>query len=173
MRYNPYEGTKLINNILRLSDAFRFNDHGFSMELTVKVIDVNYESGSKVLYKSPSLEGYSYLIFQIRRHTNSGIARDKAISLAVNHCIEKDILADFLRENYEEVCGMLAWECTYEDELAIKKEEGIEEGIEKGKEEGYLEAATNFLQSGFSFQDVARILKLSETQIRDLKARIV
>ncbi|MCL1884758.1 MAG: hypothetical protein FWF81_13525 [Defluviitaleaceae bacterium] len=84
--YNGKE--KLKNNILRLSDAFRFDNHDFSMELTVKIIDVNYDSGDDVLQKSPSLGGYAYLIERIRQNMNTGSLRDSAIKAAVNHCIQ-------------------------------------------------------------------------------------
>ena len=55
--YNGKE--KLKNRVLRLSDAFQFDNHDFSMELVVKVIDINYGSGAAVLQKSPSLNGYA------------------------------------------------------------------------------------------------------------------
>ena len=60
---------------------------------------------------------------------------------------------------------MLSWECTIEDELEIKKEEGLEEGIERG----LLEAATRLLEKGMSFQDVTDTLKLSDSLIMKLK----
>jgi len=168
--YVLYNGkSELKNDILRLSDAFRFDDHSFSLELTVKVIDINHTSGSEILSKSPSLDGYAYLVDQIRKYTDSGMARDKAISSAVNHCIEKGILADFLRENYKEVCSMFDWGITIEEEMEIRVEEAREEGLERG----YLDAAINLLQSGTNFQDVVRILKLSDAQSQRLKARVV
>ena len=172
--YVLYNGKdELKQDILRLSDAFRFNDHSFSMELIVKVININHESGSEVLSKSPSLGGYAYLVSEIRKNTERGMARDKAIALAVTHCIEKGILADFLKHNYKEVCGMFDWGITIEEEMEIRVEEAIEAGMEmgrkKGIEQGYLEAAISLIQSGTSFQDVVRVLKLSDTQIQNLK----
>jgi len=45
--YVLYNGKEEIKkDVLKLSDAFRFPDHSFSCELIVKVIDVNYGSGS-------------------------------------------------------------------------------------------------------------------------------
>ena len=166
--YVLYNGKDEIEkDVLKLSDAFRYSNHSFSCELIVKVINVNYGSGSDVLRKSPSLDGYAYLIAQIRKHTDAGVSRDEAIRMAVEHCINKDILADFLRGNFKEVCDMLAWECTYEDELAIQKEEGVEEGIEKG----YIKAAIDMLKGGMTLHDVLKILELSDLQIRELKER--
>ena len=63
--YNGKEKPK--KDVLKLSDAFRYNDHSFSLELVVKVLDVNHGSGSEILSKSPSLNGYAYLISEIRK----------------------------------------------------------------------------------------------------------
>ena len=79
---------------------------------------------------------------------------------------------------------MLTWECTIEDELEIKKEEGIEEGLKEGirkglKEglqegikEGLVIAAIKFIEKGMSLQDVADTLKLTDSQISELKIAI-
>jgi len=174
--YMLYNGkAKPISDVLRLSDSFRFDDHKFSLELTVKIINVNYEVSSDILTKSHSLNGYAYLVSQIRKHTDSGMERDKAIANAVNHCIEKDILADFLAKNYKEVCGMFDWGITIEEEMEIREEEAREEGIEKGKKEGKKEgfsgAAMMLLKNGMNIQDVARMLELSDSQFRELQER--
>ena len=55
----------------------------------------------------------------------------------------------------------------------IAREEGQEIGREKGREEGmekgFLEAAVRFIEKGFSLQDVADTLKLTDSQITQLK----
>jgi len=51
--YVLYNGkSKLNHDVLRLSDAFRFDNHDFSMELVVKVIDVNYNKDNIILKKA-------------------------------------------------------------------------------------------------------------------------
>ena len=55
---------------------------------------------------------------------------------------------------------MLAWECTYDEELEIRKEEG------------FFEAAILFIKSGMSIHEVADRLKLSDWQFNELKERI-
>jgi hypothetical protein len=156
--YVLYNGkAKLEYDVLRLSDAFRYHDHTFSLELEVKVIDVNYESNHDVLSKSPSLNGYAYLINQIQIHQSNNITRDKAILLAVKHCIDKGVLSNFLEKHYKEVSDMLAWEITLEDEYEIRKEEVL------------LEAAAKFIRKGLTLQYVADVLELTEYQISELK----
>ena len=159
-----YNGKNPIkDSVLRLSDAFRFSNHDFSMELTVNVINVNYKSGSKVLQKSPSLHGYAYLINQINRNISGGTPRDKAITAAVNHCMNEKILADFLEEHYKEVCDMFDWGITLEEEIEIRIEEAVEERI--------LKSALKLLQKGMDFKDVISMLELSGEQIGELEKR--
>jgi len=164
--YVLYNGKdKLEYDVLRLSDAFKVDGREFSLELVVKVLDVNYSSNHKVLTKSPSLGGYAYLIEEIRRHMNEGISRDISVARAVMHCIEKGILAEFLNEYYREVCDMLAWECTIEDEMDIRTEQAMEIGMEKG----IIAAALKFLAKGMNLQDVIDTLELTDEHIEQLK----
>ena len=173
--YNGKE--KLKNHVLRLSDAFRFANHDFSIELEVKVIDINYNSGDSILQKCPSLNGYSYLIDRIRHNMNAGDSRDKAIKAAVNECIQKSILTDFLNDHYKEVCDMFDYGITHEEEIEVRVEEALEMGMKAGEEkgkvegktEGVLESALKFLQSGTSLADVVRILGLSDNQVQELE----
>jgi len=51
---------------LKLSDAFIIQDATPALELTAKVVDINLESGEAALTRSTTLQGYSYLINEIR-----------------------------------------------------------------------------------------------------------
>ena len=181
--YNGKE--KLKNRVLRLSDAFRYPNHEFSIEIEVKVIDINYGSGDIVLEKSPTLNGYAYLIDRIRHNINAGNSRDRAIEAAVNQCIRENILGNFLSDHYKEVCNMFVYGITYEEEMEVRAEEAMEKGLEKGLrqglnqglhqglnqglENGLLEAACKFMQNGTSLADVIRILGLSDSQVQVLE----
>lgn len=55
---------------------------------------------------------------------------------------------------------MLAWECTYDEELEIREEEGV------------FKSAILLIKSGMGFEDVATRLKLSDWQIQELKERM-
>jgi hypothetical protein len=56
---------------------------------------------------------------------------------------------------------MLAWECTYDEELEIQYEEG------------FFKAAILLIENGMSIQDVAKNLKLTDWQIRELEERVM
>ena len=183
--YVLYNGKdELKQDVLQLSDAFRTDSRVFSMELVVKVIDINHSKKNVALQKSPSLGGYAYLMEQIRERAASGVSRDIAIAEAVRHCIKSGIIEKFLKEHYEEVCGMLMYEISYEDEMAIKVEEaredawgealkvGMQTGRQEGKHEGMIMAAMRFVESGMTLQDVANTLQLSDALIDELKKSI-
>ena len=171
--YNGKEPLK--DDILRLSDGFRYDNHDFSLELEVKVVDINYNNKSELLRRSPSLEGYSYLIGQIRTYMECGCTRDKAIKAAANECIEKGILADFLQNNFMEVLSMYDWEVTLEEEIEILVEEGMEKGLEKGLEKGREECLASIpdilkaLKANTPISEISERFKVSEKYIEQFK----
>ena len=147
--YVLYNGNEpLKQKTLRLSEAFKITPTGPSMELEVNIIDVNHESGGEILGKSRSLGGYAYLVAATRGFMDDGLTRDEAIQKAVQKCIGEDILADFLKENFEEVANMLTWEYDQEAEYRVIREEGMEEGMEKGMEKGMEEGMEKGREEG-------------------------
>jgi len=66
---------------------------------------------------------------------NEGLSRDEAIQVAIKHCIEVNVLRDFLKENYEEVANMLNIQYDKEEEFQAIREEVTEEVTEKVTEE--------------------------------------
>lgn len=163
--YVLYNGEKeLTQDVLRLSDAFILEAGEFSLELTVKVLNVNYGSGCDAMEKSPSLKGYSYLVELIRQHQRKGLSRDKAIKPAIRQCIDENILADFLQEHFEEVANMLAKEYRLEDELEARMEEGMEQGI--------IQSAMKLLKGGKDLNIVCDMLELTAGQKEKLTVMI-
>jgi predicted transposase/invertase (TIGR01784 family) len=108
----------------------------------------------------------------VRRHLENGCELEEAIEQAVKSCVEKDILAEFLKANTLEVFNMLTTEYKMEEAVQVWKEEGFEEGVEKGREEGIEkgiakgraegreegkeEMARNLLENGISPDLIAR-----------------
>jgi hypothetical protein len=160
--------------ILRLSDAFQdlteaekessSVQFGGRPELIVPVYNINKDFNQEMLGKSKTLFGYSFFVDSARRHEDDGHKGEEAIRRAVEDCIEKDILVDFLRERSLEVINMLTAEFKLEDAQQVWKEEGIEEGIEKGKEE----VAKNLLTNGFSLDIIAQSVGMPLEKIRAL-----
>ena len=58
---------------------------------------------------------------------------------AIEECIEKGILADYLKRKGSEVVNMLTAEYDYETDIEVQRDEAYDEGREEGKLEGKLE----------------------------------
>lgn len=70
----------------------------------------------------------------------------EAVELAIDQCIEENILKEYLLKKKSEVKRMLLTE--FDEELFARtmKEEGLEEGIEKGRKEGLEEGIQIFIE---------------------------
>lgn len=120
--------------ILYLSDAYMIKDDEPMLELKVKVININPEQNHEVLEKCPVLRDYSIFIDTIRKYQEQKV--DGAYEKAINECIRKGILADYLRIHGSEVVNMLMSEYNYEQDIAVQREEAFEEGQKVGMERG-------------------------------------
>ena len=87
-------------------------DSNPAVELKVKVININpdQEAGEEEPYRK-----------------------------AIEECIEKNVLADYLRKKGSKVVNMLMSEYNYEDDIAEQREEAYEEGKKAGRELGKME----------------------------------
>jgi hypothetical protein len=99
---------------LELSDSFISKGQTFTMEIKVKVVNINPGHKISVLEKSPWLNGYAQLISKIKEYLGAEHTRDKAIELAIDWCIEKDIMRQYLQEKHRRAINMLNYEITQE-----------------------------------------------------------
>ena len=60
---------------------------------------------------------------------------------AIRECIDKGILADYLRIHGSEVVNMLMSEYNYEQDIEVQREEAFEEGERLGRSEDIIKAA--------------------------------
>jgi hypothetical protein len=172
---------------LRLSDAFMDIPEdaegrsakelfGGLLELTVPIYNINKGFNAEMLGKSETLFGYAFFVDLARSYENAGYEPEEAIRRAVEDCLERSILAGFLRDNASEVINMLTAEFKLEDALQVWKEEGFEEGIEKGIEKGREEGkeemarkmARNLLSKGVPLDIIAQSAGLPPEKIQTL-----
>lgn len=163
--------------LLRLSDAF-WEAMGVpghmtpSLELVVKVININPKAGHPVLEKCPVLKEYSLFIERIQEKLSAGQNRDTAVKEAIRECIEENILRDFLTRHGKEVYNMLFDEITYEDIMRIRIEEAEElaedRGMEKGIEETTRKIALKMKAKNTPVSEIAEFTGLSEERIEAL-----
>ena len=174
---------------LRLSESFLAEPKENSLELVVNLNNLNYNEDSEILQRSPSLLGYSKLLYHIREElkANGGDLK-QAIDKAVQTCMAEGLITDFLQKHSREVTGMLFQEITVEEFAEIRAREayadgekaGREEGIGIGREEGEKiglargaaqekrEIAKNLKESGIPVDVIAKNTGLSLAEIAAL-----
>ena len=106
---------------LKLSDAFSVKSAKPSLELLVKVININYNKDSKLLEACKPLQEYTQFVEAVRRHTK--LDRENGFKNAIKECIQNDILRDYLERKSREVMNMLIAEYDYDTDIAVQREE--------------------------------------------------
>lgn len=135
--YTFYNGEKdcPLEQELCLSDAFLVPPGKATLELKVTVININSGKGHELLEKCRVLKEYSLFIGEVRRHWKE----DGNLKIAINSCVQKGILADYLKRKGSEVWNMLTAEYSYEKDIQVKQWEAKEEGWAEGRAEGRTE----------------------------------
>lgn len=152
----------------KLSDAFTGGPG--CIELMVRSVNINYENGHEILNKCTTLCEYAYFVEEIRRHCQS-MTMEEAVTIAVNECIEKGILKDFLTEQKAEVIAMSIYQ--YNEEVIKKElfEDGVEVGYQKGCEAGRAQGIIKTARKyGASEQDILAQL-MEELDVDETCAR--
>lgn len=120
-----------VEEILKLSTAFAEKDEVPSLELTVRVININPDKHHEILEKCPILREYSEFVEITRKYKGD----KKLLEKAVKECIEKGILADYLGRKSSEVVNVLFAEYSYETDMQVKQEEAREDAREEARKE--------------------------------------
>ena len=122
---------------MRLSESFLVEPKENSLELVVNLINLSYTETSEILQRSPSLLGYSKLLYHIQEElsANDGDLK-QAIDTAVKACMDEGLIADFLHKHSKEVTGMLFEEITVEEFAEIRAREAYADGEKAGRAEG-------------------------------------
>ncbi len=132
--YTFYNGRKEqpLEQELALSDAFLDPVGNDSLELKVKVININADKAHVLLKKCAILREYSQFIDTVRRHEGE----EDPIKQAIRECIAHGVLADYLKRKGNEVENMLIAEYSYEEDMQVKQDEAKAEGRAEGRAEG-------------------------------------
>ena len=139
--------------VLLLFDSFQAPPKENSLELVVKFVNLNYNTDSEILQRSPSLLGYSKLLYYIKTAAKeNGGDLKSAIDTSVKQCMEEGLIEDFLRKHSREVTGMLFNEITVEEFAEIRAREAYEDGeksgFTKGEKSGFTKGETAGLAKG-------------------------
>lgn len=170
----------------KLSDAFEYGSDG-CMELTVRVININYGHNKELMEKCQVLKGYAQFVSIVRKNL-SHMELKEAAEKAVDECIEKNILKDFLLEQKSEVVAMSIYEYNeeyvrktfYEDGMTEGYENGHADGYENGHADGYengrlltlMQAVENTMEHlGINLEEACQVLGTSVMEYKRAKTR--
>ena len=97
---------------------------------------------------------------------------DKALNAAIDECIKKGILSDYLERKREDVIERLKFEFAYEEDVRNQRTEaekiGFDKGLEKGIKETKRKAAKNLFELGVAAEVIAKATGLSTQTIETL-----
>ena len=172
--YVFYNGTDEypVENELRLSDAFILpedkyaSDKKISLEILVKVININIDKENPILKQCRALQEYSTLIELIRetKRQNPNAPLEEALSKAIND----GILEDYLKRKSTEFRNMLIAEYSYETDIKVQRREAFRLGKEEGAEEKAIEAAKKFIKMGLPIDQISEGIGLSKEEVQKL-----
>ena len=138
-----------------------------SLEICVKVININVDKENPVLNRCEPLKEYSEFIDQVRFNIENKIP--EALTTAIKQSIKQGFLADYLSRKSTEVENMLLTEYDYDTDIAVQRQEAYENGISQGSQQKAIETAKNLLSMSFPIENIAKATGLSIETIKSLK----
>ena len=139
-----------------------------SLELEVRIVNINEGRNESIVKKSDELYGYVRFVGKVREYQKAGLDLTTAITGAINECIREGILSDFLKTHSSEVINMLTAEWDINVARKVWEQEAWEEGREEGREEKNLETIIEMKNEGLTDDVIARVAKLSIEKIREI-----
>lgn len=165
---------------LYLSEAFYESKEEPQLELKVRVLNLNRGYNTKIKEQCKVLEEYMQYVDCVRRRAQKSSFKE-AVALAVEECIEKGILRDFLIANKAEVISMSIFE--YDEEktrkaleeygyergeaagIELGNKRGIEQGIKQGIKQERVSMIRRLFEKRYSAGEIADILEIDEEYV--------
>ena len=151
---------------LKLSDAFIEKTTETSLNLIVKVININRQNRHPILEKCKTMQEYSIFVETVRKWKE--IDTQTGFEKAVEECISNDILREYLKRKTKEVLNMLLAEYDYETDIAVQRAEEREIAFAEGAYQNKLETAAAFKRLGLDIAKIAQGTGLSREEIENL-----
>lgn len=167
--YNGLENMQE-REVLKLSSLYAKKAEHISLELETLVLNVNVGYNKILMERCRQLSDYAQFVSEVRKRLSKKVPLSEAVNEAVEDCIQRGILAEFLSKNRAEVIKVSIYEYDEEKVKRMFKEEcmklgmeqgkqlGIEQGKQIGIEQGIEQARVIFRLyiSGKSEEDIAR-----------------
>ncbi len=105
------------------------------MELRATMLNINKGHNKKLMDACRTLKDYAEYTALVREYARARPLAE-AVEKAVDNCISRGVLAEFLKKNRTEAIKVSIYEYDEERHMRQTKEEGFEEGYESGLAEG-------------------------------------
>ncbi len=154
--------------ILRLSDAYHTREEEPQLELCVRVLNINDGNNRELLAGCRTLREYMQYVECVRKYADRpGTALEEAVERAVGECIDRGILAEFLRKNRAEAISVSIFEYNEAEEkeklrraeYGVGYDAGIADGTRRGLEQGMQVLISACKELGVSFEETAGKVK--------------
>lgn len=121
----------------RLSDAFERKQDSYCLECVATVLNINTGHNRQLMENCSLLWQYAFFVSKVRLYLERYPENlEGAVDMAVEECIEEDILADFLKKQRGEVKDVILTEYNAERHIKNEKKLSYEEGVKEGMEQG-------------------------------------
>lgn len=132
--------------VLKLSDAYEKITGEPELELKVTVLNINGGYNTELLEACQTLKEYVLYVEKVRKYVKQ-LPLEEAVDLAIDECIKKNVLKDYLSKYRAEAKTMSILEYDEEREMELIKmmerkaarEEGLAEGRTEGRAKGLAE----------------------------------
>ena len=158
----PYRG----DSLLKLSDSFTQKHNEYALELSVKVVNINYDKASEILERCKPLKQYSLFVDAVRR--NIAVDKEHGFEKAIKECIQNDILREYLQRKSKEVLNMLIGEYDYDTDIAVQREESFDMGRLEGSLQAKLETARLMKQANCEIPFIAKMTGLTQAEVESI-----
>ena len=154
---------------LKLSDAFYTKEDNPELELWVQVLNINSGFNEDLKEQCRTLKEYMEYVDKVREYARD-MTLEAAVNQAVDECIRKGVLRDFLQRNRAEVMKRSIFE--YDDEAVkrVLRKDAFDDGMEAGKAMGHAEATLDLLEEIGTIPEELRERILSQKDLDILKA---
>ena len=148
---------------LKLSDSYEKQTDDPKLQLKCMVYNINSGKNRAILEKCSWLNEYMIFVNKVREYhtgrTDEELIID--IELAIDYCVEHDILKEFLLTHRSEVTKNMQLDYTFDRQIELEREDAREEGREEGIAHGSKETSRLINQLNSQL--------LADDRIEDLK----
>lgn len=143
---------------MRLSESYEADKDDPQLELKVQVLNINEGNNEKLKEQCRILKDYMQYVDCVRKYTEE-IPIEEAVPLAVDECIERGILAEFLRKHKAEVIPMSIFEYNEEETLKVIKADEYDLGNQDGQLKKLVDQVCRKLRKGKTAEVIAEELE--------------